>query len=243
MEDSLEKRIAELKARARKGARVFTDFLSPEERARTGAEDGSVPFTAWGGAAFAERKMICFGEENWPAERFPLKIVEISFSDAGYRTPPGHRDLLGAMLGTGLERRAVGDVFAGERRAFAAVRTELADYLIDQLKRVGSHPVRCRLAEAVPEEFAPRREEAALSLTSLRLDALIARLYGLSREESQALAEEGKVLSGGLPVLKGSFAPSPGQTFSVRGFGKFTFLGVEGFSKKGKLRVRVEKYL
>lgn len=243
MEDNLEKRIRELRARAAAGGRVFSDFLTPEERARTGAEAGGLPLTAWGGAEFAERKMICFGAEELEGSAFPLKIVEIAFEDAGYNPPPGHRDLLGAALGLGLERRALGDLFAGEERAFLVIRAELAGYLTDRLTRAGRHPVRCRPVEAVPEEFAPRREEVLLSLPSLRLDALIARLYGLSREEAQALAEEGKVLSGGLPVLRAGTAPRPGQTFSVRGQGKFTFVEEAGFSKKGKLRVRVEKYL
>ena len=53
MEDNLEKRIRELRARAAAGGRVFSDFLTPEERARTGAEAGGLPLTAWGGAEFA----------------------------------------------------------------------------------------------------------------------------------------------------------------------------------------------
>jgi RNA-binding protein YlmH len=88
----------------------------------------------------------------------------------------------------------------------------------------------------------PKRTPQTVQVSSLRLDSLVARAYGLSREESSRLFLRGQVFVNGAPTERGEQAPREGQIISVRGYGRFLFAGEAGTTRKGRLNVLIEKY-
>jgi RNA-binding protein YlmH len=65
----------------------------------------------------------------------------------------------------------------------------------------------------------------------------------LSRSQAQRLIEQEKVFADGRIITSSSYTPSPGERISVRGYGKFEFLGEVGISGKGKPYVKIELYV
>ena len=104
-------RINELALRAfERGVYVYSDFLNPTEEAEVNAAGCPVPVTFYGGSVFCERKMAAFGDFGYE-KNFPLSVLEITPKSEKFFKPVTHRDFLGALLGLGIERGKVGDIF------------------------------------------------------------------------------------------------------------------------------------
>ena len=72
---------------------------------------------------------------------------------------------------------------------------------------------------------------------------LVAAVFRLSREESLALFREKRVYADGKLTENNSGSAKDGAVLSVRGYGRFRYLGVLSTSKKGKLNIRVEVFV
>ena len=239
-------RIKELKTRSFvQNVYTFTDFLSPSDRYRFGAEEeDGVPCLSYGGAPFAERKMVRYGGEScYGSGEFPIRIVRIYARGAKFAAPLTHRDYLGAILALGIERNSMGDIWANGTEAYLAAEERIAAFIVENLQSVGRVVVCAEVAQEVPPSFAPKTVEERVVVTSLRIDALLARVYDLSREAGQELVSDDRVSASGKPVTKGTYEPKLGEVITARGFGKFTFLGECGTTKKGKTVVTIARFL
>lgn len=231
-----ENRIRELSERAfSRGITTYSDFLSPSEADEVKRMRLNVPAEFFGGAEFAERKIARFGGGG----ELPISVIKIEPRSDKYSKAVTHRDFLGAMLALGIERAKVGDIFMDGKTAFAVTDAALKDFFIENLVKVGANPVKVSEAEGIPEDFAPKKEEKRITVSSLRLDAVICRAFNLSRADGAALIENEKVFSEGRAVTSPSFTPKDGGTIAVRGYGKFTVLGREGLSAKGKIVLKI----
>ncbi len=152
-----------------------------------------------------------------------------------------HRDLLGALMALGVDRNRVGDIRAEGPLAVAVIRESVADYLTENLKKVGRFPVTVEIREdcgALPEQ---RFEEGFGTVASLRLDAVVAEVFRLSRSEaSEAIRRELVALSG-LPLCRPDAPVKEGDRLSLRGKGKVVIGETDGLSKKGRIRFKYKR--
>ncbi len=241
-----KKRMTELSERCfERGVYTFGEFLNPTEIAY--AESLKLPVRPrfYGGAEFCERKIICFGskEELGYEQDFPVSIIKVSPTSPKFARALTHRDFLGSLLGLGIERSKVGDIFTDGKTAYIALFDGLAEFVTENLVKAGPNPVRAEACDGVPESFAPKKEERTVNVSSLRLDGIICRLYNLPRESGAELFKEERVLVNGRACLSCGYSPKEGETVSVRGFGKFVFLGESGVSARGRLFVKIEVYI
>ena len=91
---------------------------------------------------------------------------------------------------------------------------------------------------------APKRErkELSFSVMSLRLDAIVAGLFHLSRTEAARQIEAGAVSLNYEECLKTDHPVKEGDILSLRGAGKGKVTGTGGTSRKGRLFVYAEIY-
>lgn len=242
-----ENRINELYNRSlNRGIFVFTDFLSPSkaEEVKRLVGNGNAALSFFGGCDFAERVIARFGdtEELGYEEEFPIKLIKITVSSGKFSAPITHRDVLGATLNLGIERSKIGDVFVKGGEAYVFVAESVAGLIASELKTVSRNPVTVCFADSLPDDFRPTTEEREISVSSNRADAIISRVYNLSRDESSTLFGKGMVAINGKVTEKGEKTLKPGDVVTARGYGKFVFVGESGLSKKGKLYVKITIY-
>lgn len=233
-----EKHILDLAERAKRQNKcTFSNFLNESEQAFA-ERQGAVCF---GGANFCARKIARFGTDG-EQEPFPLCILQIDFLGSKFSTEITHRDVLGAVMSLGIERDTVGDIFVGQDRCFVVVHQNTADFVLQQLSSVAHCTVNVQIADQIDEEFAPKIVEKCFTVNSPRIDAVISGTYNLAREKAGELVTDKKVAIGGVPCEKVSKNLNFGDVVSVRGYGKFVFVGENGTSKKGKTYVKVAVY-
>lgn len=223
---------------------TFTDFLSPSDAALSREAAGAVPFALWGGMEGAERVMVRFGDEDRIGYRadYPIRVIQVSPRNKKFADDLTHRDFLGALMHLGIERGMIGDILIRENTAWVFAIERIAPFIADELTSVKHTEVSCVITDSVPEEAVLKREKASLNIASVRLDAIVARLYHLPRGKARDLFPSGLVSVNGTECTNESLPPKPGDVISVRGYGKFIFTGMEGETKKGRIVAGVEVY-
>lgn len=241
MEHTLDiKRLEELALRAsRTGQPQFTRFMDPGalDLARQAAGRQRVGVRFYGGYPDAERVMAAFYDGEPPEDwEYPLRVLRISWNPKF--ASPAHRDLLGAVVGLGIEREATGDIVMAtwrDRPCAALFSTdELADYIAANLDSAGRAAVKVEPAEEVPELQPPEGRELRVTVQQPRLDAVLAAGYDLSRAQAQKLVAAGLVKLNHVPNLHTDAQVSVGDLISARGYGRLKVLDAPGQSRRGR---------
>lgn len=224
----------------------YTDFLDPYQRrlAHSILNRLDLSFYEEGGLEDAERKSIIIFPEYMTIDNIenPIKAIEIrgnfKFNSLS------HRDYLGAILGLGIKREVIGDIFVTEETATVLVQREIVDFIIYNLKKIGKENVELReIAFSEIKEPIEDFEDIRLTISSMRLDTLISGVYKVSRSKSQSLIKQGRVKVNWQVVENISLELDEGDVLSIRKFGRIRVLESLGKSKKDKevIRVRVFK--
>lgn len=226
----------------------FTGFLGMAEQDvfySIQREISHVPVTAFGGNEGCERQMLRFGsmEQLGYEEVFPIVCLEIRPRMEKFAQELTHRDFLGACMNLGIERSTIGDILCRGKSAYLYCTEKIAPYIVENLHRIRHTEVLTEAFSGELKALAPKKEERICQVSSERLDAVIAKTYNLSREKSLLLFREKKIFVNGRIQENNSAAPKPGDIVSVRGYGKFCYLGIESVTRKGKYSVRVAVYV
>lgn len=244
----LKKRLIELARRSYdQGIYTFTPFLGLSQQQgfyEIQREVAYAGFELEGGSLACERRMIRFGsaERLGYEEAYPILCVRIVPVALKFAENLTHRDFLGAIMNLGIERDTVGDIFVQEKTAVVFCQESIAPYLTEQLRQVKRTPVSCVVTEVTEELRTPVLEKISLTVPSLRIDAIISRVYSLSRNQSMELFRTGRVYVNGRLIGNNSYVLKEGDGVTARGFGRFLYAGIQGETKKGRIRVDVERY-
>ena len=232
----------------RRGIPTSTDFLSPQERqsAETAvrlAGVGPEQALSYGGYESAERKILLF-PPDWMAPEDAVAQAPVCFLRAEYRGELTHRDFLGSLLGLGIAREKTGDLLVGEGSCDLIVSESVRDFLIQNWESAGR--VKLTVTAIAPEELRVpeiRCEEIRDTVQTLRLDAVAAAGFRLSRAKSAALIESGKVQVNWRECIKSDALLREGDVISARGLGKIKLSQVGGLSRKGRTGIVILRYL
>ena len=245
----ITKRFSELADRAYNENRfMFTDFLDMSQLSQFYDMERELSYAGtlvYGGAAGTERCMVRFGmPENcgYDAES-PIDILLISPVQKKFSDSLTHRDFLGSITGLGIERTKVGDIMVRENEAYVFVADSISDYIIESLGYVKHTHVKVEKCAALPEALSPKFSEENIIVSSNRLDAVIAKVYNLSRDHAVRYISEGRVFINGREMTGNAKSLKPGDVVSVRGQGKFIFDSEGGTTRKDKLYINIRRYI
>lgn len=249
-EELLYKRLIELSNRAyQNNIYCFSDFLSiaGQDTFYKAVKDKSfapISYELFGGYENCERKMVRFGsEQDFGYELdFPIKCIKVEPVAKKFAKKHSHRDFLGSLMSLGLDRKKFGDIFVDDMEAYIYVDESACDYVLENFTSVARDIVKCTISE-LPESYIKEvLESKVIQVASPRIDAVISRVYNLSRKDTIPYFTEKKVSVNGRIVENNDKNLSDGDTVSVRGFGKFNFVKDLGLSKKGKHNIEVEVF-
>ena len=99
------------------------------------------------------------------------------------------------------------------------------------------------MTEDIPVGELYKTERRVVQAVGERVDAVIAKVFSISREESLSYFKKRLVFVDGRQMENSSYIPKSGERVSVRGLGRFIYLGYQTLSKKGKLNIEVDLYV
>lgn len=230
---------------------TWTQMLSPGER--RAVEDllaavGGVRHCFSGGFEGAERSLCVFlpdwqeGETLIADPDGPLAAVEGRFAHGA--KAPGHRDVLGALMGLGLTREKIGDILIDDACCQVVTLRETLPILLSQWESAGRTKLSLReIALADLVAVVPEVKTIRDTVSSLRLDAIVGSAFSLSRGKAGDLVAAGRVTINHRECTKGDKPVAAGDVLACRGLGKCIVREVGGQSKKGRTIVVLERYI
>lgn len=198
-------------------------------------------FILWGGYDDAERKILLFlPDYDAPKEDF-LRIIRASHSAAATLS---HRDFLGAVLNLGIKRELVGDILVSENSADIIIKPEIEEFLYVNLRKAARTELSLA-ALPITELKTPKAEikEITFSVSSLRLDSVIASVFNLSRSRAADAVSAQLVYVNDVLCLKPDKAVFCGDKITLRRKGRVVISEIGGESRKGKTFVKAKVYI
>lgn len=232
---------------AGKGRPAVTDFLDPASldllQAHL-ARHGAVALRADGGYPGAERQRLVLFPPDWPEQQADSQIACLEIAGSFGDKSPSHRDYLGALLGLGIRREKLGDILVERERALVFADRKVARVIQEQLTAVSIWPVTVRPLEK-EQVVVPDRayREIRASVASLRLDAVAAAGFGLSRSKILPFIAAGYVQLNWRECLSPSEHVQAGDVISLRGRGRIKVVDAGGTSRRGRTFVLLHRYL
>lgn len=219
----------------------FLGFLTPDESAlvlRCLKNEKNYAF--YGGYDGAERTVAAFLPEWCVTPVYPITALTFTYRKCDLLT---HRDFLGSLMALGIARETVGDILLESGRTVAFVLSDIADFIVSQISRIGRVGVTVKKGFDMPLPSLSKKQAFSATVASLRLDCAVEALCGFSRKEASDKIIDGLVTVNSLCVQKPTSCIESGSTLTVRQKGRFEITACEELSKKGRIILRYNKYV
>ena len=234
-----------------RGIARYSAFLSDREQQlaqaalnRAGAPEESCRFE--GGWPDAERRVLCLEPDDcYPAS--PVCCVRLRCRALAGAQLPVHKDYLGSLMGLELCREALGDIVLPPEEpgtAYLFALEPAAALICQELRSVGRTEVTAQqlALDEVPEFAQAERRLQTATVSSLRLDAVLAAMLRCSRGMAAELVAAGRVEINHLPVSSAHAPVYESDVFTVRGKGRFRLTALPGKSKKDRQIIEFFQY-
>lgn len=226
----------------------FSGFLDPGQRSLISdySHLWSAEICSFGGFEGAERQIVAVcgepaGDDPGESLDWPLVAVEVSGNFQFAKV--SHRDYLGALLSLGLKRELFGDILVGGSGCQVVLHAHALPFVLANWTSVG--PVGIEIRQIDLEALQPperEKTERTATVATLRLDAIVAAAYGLSRAKATELIKSGKVKLNHRPEVRPDRQLEEGAMLSLAGLGRAELQSVGGASKSGRVFIRVGRW-
>lgn len=207
-----------------------------------------VRYDFYGGFEDCERKTVMFLPDyaenaDYVRENTDLSpIVALEIKKDNFSSL-SHRDYLGAVMGLGIKREAVGDIFVTEHGCTMAVMRSVAPYIKENLSSVGRGSVTVEISDNFADaENNSTFETRRCYVSSMRLDGVVSAAFSLSRNSAAELIRRGEVLMNGVVMSKPDVKVPFGAKLVIHGSGKVIIDEDAGVTKKGRQAFIIKKY-
>lgn len=222
-------------------APLLTEFLDPRQAYILETlirQTTDLKFRFFGGYEAAERtRCLIYPDYYEPAqEEFDIVLFTIHYPKKF--TILSHGKVLGTLIGSGVKRELFGDIISDGENWQVFVAKEVYSYVQLQVNKIGNVSVRLE-EENYTKILIPKDgwTEERTTVSSLRLDTVISGVFNISRQRSKQLIETGKIKVNWTETLRPDFVLDLLDIVSIRGFGRLQIQGIEGTTKKEKVRL------
>ena len=155
-----------------------------------------------------------------------------------------HSDILGSIFTLSIEIDNFGDIIIDGDNYYIILLSEIESYVLNNLIDIGRYRVKLeKIDMETISDFKRKFQELFVKCNSLRLDGVLAKILNLSRNSVNLLFKEKEVLLNNDLAVNNSYNLKSGDTFSVRGKGKYKYIGIEKTTKNSSLVLIINKYM
>ncbi len=224
-------------------------FLTPAERMAVSRDfkpkefSAELQFFTFGGFDEAERQMF-FALPDYAARDMVWEFIDVLEITGRDIAELNHRDFLGSLLGLGIKREKLGDILCFGDKCIAFAASDISDYIISNLDKVGRCGIRIKKLEPDNLKLPKRKfEEIRTTVAALRLDSVIGAALKTSRSAAVEVIRGKRVAVNWQDTEDTAFKLKGGDVFSVRGKGRFRLSDEINETRKGRLGICIEKYV
>ena len=222
-----------------------TAFLSKREQMLAAELLRGQDFAFFGGPAMAEREVCCYVpeylDESWlTGDEGPIAAVRAVYFAGDTLT---HRDFLGALMGCGIKRETVGDIYVSEGSCDFLVTREILPYLLQNFLSAGRTKLH---VEQLPIDQirVPEQKVKAVrdTVSSLRLDGVVSSGFSISRGKAADYIAAGKCELNYAPCMKGDKQAAEGDVITIRGLARSGWRRSAAARKRAASRSKLQDF-
>ncbi len=232
----------------RKNVPTYSAFLSFNEQSAVARE---LPYLFSSNACLygnenGERKILfCYPSYYTEEEALrltnPITLLRLYPKNEKFASPITHRDVLGALTSLGIKRETIGDIIIHEKEAYVYVLTSIVTEIEHSLESIKANRIYVEKKEDLVCPYSLTYEEKLYQVASNRLDAIVGEVFHLSREQAKKEILAHNVITSEHLNNKSDTVLLTNESVSLKGKGKFYYLGEKGTNRKGKLIIAVKQ--
>lgn len=217
----------------------FVDPFWQEMSTAIANQDDEIKAEFFGGINNAESKFLVFAP--WYIETDPNDYVSVICFDNPFNDIK-HSDVLGKILSLGVDRRVVGDIIVSDK-VYVVVGKSIEGYILTEFRDIRRHSINPYTVQYNIDMPKPNYKENTFIVPSMRLDAVVSKIYNISRNESQDKISKGLLKLNYRVLDKTSYEITEKCLLSLRGYGRVRVVEVLGQTQKGNLRIKTERLI
>ncbi|WP_105145019.1 RNA-binding protein [Streptococcus suis] len=223
----------------------LTPFINPrqEKIASQIANYFQLSFYSTGSITQFEYSRVIIAPDYYELDYSDFEVMALGISYSRKFHQITHSQVLGSFLNQlGIKREFLGDIIVSPDELFVFIDQKFGQLALQSINKIAKVPV--NISEKVwtsiqIEENVDRKSKEVL-VSSLRLDKLIASTFNISRTSATKLIESGQVKLDYVTIEQVSKIVEIGQLISVRKFGRIHLREFLGFSKQGKVKLKLD---
>ncbi|WP_427338527.1 RNA-binding protein [Caloranaerobacter sp. DY30410] len=225
---------------------VYTDFLDPYQRRLCYSilnRFSDLNYFEEGGLKEAERKSIIMYPFYLTKEDIENPIGSIKIT-GNFKKKLNHRDYLGSILGLGIKREKIGDIYLHDDYVQIVLHKDILDFIKLHLNKVGNQNVYVEeislneIKQGVIEYI-----EKSVTVSSLRADNVISAVYDISRSKCLMYFNQNRVKVNWEPIRQPFRLVDETDIISVKGKGRFLIYKNSGKTRKGRHKLTIKIYV
>lgn len=211
----------------------YTNFLDPSTLNKVKSKLKGYEYNLYYPYKDSEKVII------YTKEKPNIKLLEIiSFEKLT------HRKIMGSLYNQNIDTELFGDIIIYNNHYYILVMESIYNLILDSFNMIGSIHIKLKEVDInVLDNFKRKYEKIELIVSSLRIDSIISRLIGISRENIKKKFSDNEVFLNYEVCTKMTKEVKDGDIFSIRKHGKYKFNGVIKTSKKNHYIIECLKYI
>lgn len=220
----------------------LTDFLDPREQQIVdmliGTNHDDLQLKMSGGGRYSERKRAIIAPfyEDITESDYQLSLLKGTYPDKFVRL--SHRDVMGAFLSLGIDRKTLGDIYVEDGRIQLITTCQISPYIRTNLTMIKNAKVILKdnpLQEL--EEVEKKWVETSQTVSSLRLDNVVKEIYNISRKNAVEHVKSKHVKVNFKMIDDPTFQLQENDMISLRGKGRSKLTEIGGQTRKNRIRM------
>ena len=151
----------------------------------------------------------------------------------------GHRHVLGSIMSLGIERNTFGDIYIQDETIYLFITKEMEGYLIEHIPLIQHQRLTFQKIPELEEANICDTLYEEILVSSMRLDAIIARSARVSRNKASEWIASGMVAIDHKECTNSSKICKCNDMISIRKFGRITIIENMRTTKKDRLVLKV----
>lgn len=224
---------------------ILTHFLTPREQFIANSlfsKGDTVNIFFFGGYTDAERKRALLTiASDYTVEDFELTLLDIRYPKK-FATI-SHSQILGSVLGSGIKREQVGDIITDNANWQIFVSNQMSSYIKKEVRKIGNVSISFD-SVSLAGMLQPKQQYKVIeeTVSSLRIDTMIAKIFHVSREKAKEILDNGYVHINFVVETRTTVELAEQDILSVRKYGRLKLHQIKGLTKNGKYKVVVYVY-
>ena len=226
---------------------LINDILKEDKLITEPNKIGDLSYFFFGGIDESDASCLfispsCYDKEDIKKNSSSIVCLHIFPKNIKFSDELTHRDVLGSIMNLGYERDEFGDIYIKDNDIYVFALEEISKNIKEELKKIKHTTVEVEVLSPSSCPYKIEFEEKIINISSIRLDNILAETFNLSRGTAQEIISGKCVFINAKTILDNDFQPKENERISVKGYGKFIFIGVNGRTRKDRLIAKVKIY-